>query len=100
MNAILCIFLIAAIIFLFFVLCAFALQAARAALPTYEEPPTAYSYQIDRQTDLVERCVVIYKAAADNSDRHRLVINVTNSRAALCVNEKPGTQLGRPLEPR
>ena len=57
MNVIFCIFLIAATILLFSTLCAFALEAARAALPAYEEPPTAYSYQIDRQTDDIERCI-------------------------------------------
>ena len=87
MNVILCIFLIAAIVFLFFTLCAFALQAQRAALPTYEVPPTAYSYQIDRQTDDLERCVVKYAPASGNPHQHIWVINVTNGRAAFCADE-------------
>jgi len=90
MNIILCIFLIAAIIFLFFTLCAFALQAARAALPTYEEPPTAYSYQIDRQTDDLERWVAIHKAATVDAHHHIVVINVTKDRAAFWADGKRG----------
>ena len=81
MHVILCIFLITAIVFLFFTLCAFALQAARAGLPKYEVPPTTYSYRIDHQTDDIERCVVKHISASGNSHRHMWVIKVTNGRA-------------------
>ncbi len=92
MNVILCILLIAATIFLFFMLCAFGLEAASAALPTYEVPPTAYSYQIDRQTDDIERCVAKHTSASSNPHEHIRVINATNGRVAFCANENPGRQ--------
>jgi hypothetical protein len=94
MNVILCIFLIVAVIFAFFTLCAFALEAARAALPTYEEPPTAYSYQIDRQTDDLERCVAIHETAAHFGNQH------DKWSGGILRQREPSPQDGRPLEPR
>lgn len=99
MSVILCILLIAAIIVLFFIVCVFALQAARAALPTYEVPPTEYSYQIDRQAGDVERCVAKHSPASGNPRRHIRVINATNGPVAFCTWENPGRQDGQPLEP-
>ena len=98
MNVILCTFLIAAIIFLFFALCAFALQAARAELPKYEVPPTAYSYQIDPQTDDFERCVAKHTAGSGDPHPHIWVINVANGRAAFRAAENPGKRRPREYE--
>lgn len=95
MNVILCIFLIAAITFLVFILCAFALQAARAALPTYEVPPTTCSYQIDRQHGDIEQCVAKPTPVSGNPDQHIWVINATNGRVAFYAHENPGGQDGK-----
>lgn len=87
MNVILCMLLIAAVVVLFFIVCVFGLQAARAALPKYEVPPPAYSYQIDPQTDDFERRVAKHNPASGNPNRHIWIISATNGRVAFCAEE-------------
>ncbi len=96
MNVILCMFLIAAVVFLFFILCAFGLQAARAAFPKNQIPATTYSYQIDRQRGDMERCVVKTTPASGNPQDQVWVIDVTNGPAGFCVCKTPGEQVGKP----
>lgn len=75
MHVILSIFVIAVIILLVFGLCAFALQAARAALPKYEKPPTTYSYQVDGEHGDIERRVAKPASASGDPGQHIWVIN-------------------------
>lgn len=96
MNVILCIVLITGVIFLFFALYAFGLQAARAVLPKYEVPPAAYSFQIDRETDDIERCVAKSASPGGKPHPHILVVNMTNGQVAFCASDSPG---GRTIKP-
>jgi len=84
MNVILCILLIGAVILLFFILCAFGLQAARAAFPTYQIPPTTYSYQIDRQHGDMERFVAKATPASGNPQQQIWVLEVDKGRVGSC----------------
>jgi hypothetical protein len=94
-SVILCIVLIAAI-FLFFVLCVFGLQAARARVPTHQIPLTTYSYQIDDQHGDMEQYVATAMSASGVSQQQIWVKGVTNGRVAFCACEIPGTQAGKP----
>ena len=98
MSVILCIVLISAVLFLFFALCAFALQAARSKLPTYEVPPTVYSYQMDHQTDDIGQYLVKDTPAGANPHQH-IWVDVRDGRTQFGV-ENPGGQVRQPPEPR
>ncbi|HTT04429.1 MAG TPA: hypothetical protein VMF64_04015 [Steroidobacteraceae bacterium] len=81
MSLILCILAVAAIIFLFFIVCAFGLQAARDAVPTHQIPTTTYSYQMDRQHDDIMPCMVKATPADGNPQEQVWVMEANNGRA-------------------
>jgi hypothetical protein len=95
MNVLLCILLIGAFIFLFSILCAFGLQAARAAFPTHQIPLTTISYQIDHQHGDMEQYVAKATSAKSDPQQQILVMNVTNGRVAVRACENPDTQVGK-----